>query len=1103
MFKRFLLLLSINLSMGGLVIGQVTTSSITGSIKDNNGQSLPGASVIATHTPSGSRYSAVAGREGTFSITNMRVGGPYTINVTYIGYEPQVYDEVFLKLAEALNLDVTVQAQNASLEQVVVTAGRRNSILNANRAGSTTNISSREIQRLPSISRSLNDFTRLTPQANGSSIGGGNFRQNFITVDGSDFNNTFGIGGNLPAGGNPISLDAVEEISVNVTPYDIRQSGFIGSSINSITRSGTNSFSGSVYTYFRNEKQQGNKAGNVTFPVQSLDFQQWGARVGGPLIKNKLFFFLSAETEKQIRPGQQRFASTAATGTGSFGSATNIARPTVAELDAISDYLRKTYNYETGAYQGYDFANDRTKYLARIDWNISDKHRMNIRYNQVEGKTPFFVSGSTGSTGNTFGSGAGRTDINALHFKNSNYFQENNFYSLAAEINSKFGKVNNTLRFSYNNQNEPRSSESTVFPFVDILKDGQPFTSFGYEPFTFGNLRDVSIYSVTDNVTFSAGKNNFTFGGQVDYTTTKNGFQPLGASYYRFNSFDDFKNGVKPTDFAFTYSLLPNFAQAFPSFKFAQYSAYAQDEIVVNSKFRLTLGLRADLTTYPSIAEVKTNPLVAGLTFAEGVKINTGELPKPAVMFSPRLGFNYDPYGNRSLQIRGGTGIFTGRVPFVWIVGQSGNSGMLQVTQSFNGTANTPGAFNSDPAAYRPATVPAAGTVIPTNVTAFSEDFKMPQTWKTSLAMDVRLPGGIVGTLEGILNKDVNTLYSQNVNLVNPTPLAISGYPDNRLFYPAANAQKFINPLTNVGRPSPTGTSQFNAIVSGNENRGYYFSVTTKLDKQFSNGLFASIAYIKSIASNLYDGGGDQPINTWNSVTHVNGPNFPELGFASFVVPDRVVGSLSYRKEFLKFLGTTVSLFYEGSIQDRFSYTYSRDFNRDGANNDLIYVPRNPSEITFVSQTIGTGASAVVYTPQQQSDLFFKFIEQDDYLKTRKGQYAERNGAKLPWRNQIDFKLLQDIFTNVGGKKNTIQASVDVFNFGNLLNSRWGTTQAVNASSILVPTNEALLTPGGTTRPTFRLATDRGNLVTESFRVNENLSSTYYLQFGLRYIFNN
>lgn len=1097
MLKRLSILLLFTLLVSQVLLAQVTSSSMSGTVVDKNGDPLAGATISAVHQPSGTNYTTVASNQGIFNIANMRVGGPYVINITYAGLQPFRLENVQLLLAETFQVNAVMSQDAQTLETVVVAGGRRRSV---ERTGAATNIGVRQINTMPSVSRSINDLSRLTPQSNGAAVGGGNYRQNYVTVDGSDFNNAFGIGSNLPAGGNPVSLDALEEISINITPFDIRQSNFIGSSLNAVTRAGTNNFSGSVYTFFRNQNQQGNKVKGDEFTQQNFQYNQYGFRVGGPIIKNKLFFFLNGEQEKTIRPGQQRFAATTS---APFGSAPNIARPTASELDAISNYLRTTYNYETGPYQGYDFEADRLKILARLDWNISNNHRLNLRYSHNEGKDPAFMSGSTGSTGNTFSSGAGRTDINALHFKNSNYFQETNFYSTQLELNSTFGRIGNNLRLSYNNQNEPRSTESTVFPFVDILKDGQPFTSFGHEPFSLGNLREVQIYSLVDNVTTTIGKHNLLGGLQVDYSTTKNGFQPLGMSYYRFNSWEDFVNGANPNDFAYTHSLQPGYAQAFPSFKFMQFSLYGQDEITFSPKFRMTVGLRADYTTFPDVEEVKTNPLVANLTFANNTRINTGELPKPKVMLSPRLGFNYDVNGDRSLMLRGGTGIFTGRIPFVWIVGQSGNSGMLQVTRSFNGTANNQNRpFKPDPTAYFPATPPQAGTVIPTNITSFSDDFTMPQTWKTSLAVDARLPGGIVGTVEGIFNRDVNVLYSRNVNLVAPQPLNIAGYPDNRLVYPVSNTQKYINPLNGQGVYSATGTNQLNAIVSDNESKGYYFSLTTRLEKQFSGGLYANIAYTYSRAENLYDGAGDQPINTWNLIPSVNGPNTTELSHAGYVVPHRVIAAISYRKEFLKHLGTTLSLFYEGSHQGRFSYVYNGDFNRDIVNSDLLYIPRDPSEITFVNNTI----SGTIYTPQQQSDAFFAFIEQDKYLRERKGQYAERNGALLPWRNQLDVKFLQDIFTNLGGKRNTLQFSIDVFNFGNLLNSKWGITQTTNASALLIPANATgttAFTPGGAVRPTFRLSPDRGALASKSFRDNLNLSSTYYMQFGLRYIFNN
>lgn len=1124
--RRILLLATLLVTMLTGVFAQgVTTSTMSGTVKGPDGSAIPGANVVATHEPSGTTYGTVSLADGRFTIQNMRTGGPYKVKISFVGYSEQTYGDIYLRLGEVYTISPVLKEEATTLGEIVVSAGAEDKLMNSTRNGAVTNISTTQLQGLPSISRSINDMTRLTPQAtstNNGAIGGGNYRQNYITVDGSDFNNTFGIGTNLPAGGSPISLDALEEISVNVTPYDIRQSGFIGSSINAVTRSGTNDFSGSAYTFWRNQNQQGNKVGyNDEFDRQKLQDNTYGFRLGGPIIKNKLFFFVNVEKGKRITPGQNQLA---ATPSDPFGSSPNISRPDTAFLNTVRRYLKTQYDYETGPYQGYDNESENTRFVARIDWNINNNHRFNVRYSQVESKSPAFMSGSRTPL-QAYPSGQGRTNNNALWFQNSNYFQEANFYSLAAELNSTFDLLNtnfaNTLRFTRTNQNDPRSSDSNVFPFVDILDgtgaNATPITSFGYEPFTYGNLRDVTSYSVVNDLKFSKGAHTITAGFQFDMQTTKNGFQRFGTGYYTFNSWNDFVNGANPRDYAITYPLNDGYKQAFPRFKFAQYSVYGQDEISVSDRLKVTVGLRLDLPTYLDVNEIRTHPLVAQLSFGDEDKIDTGVLPKNQIMYSPRVGFNWDVKGDRSLQVRGGTGVFTGRVPTVWIVAQAGDAGLLQFTQTYVGQTNTPGPFDPDPKAYLPITPPAAGTAIPASVSGTDRNFKFPQTWKSSIAVDSKLPGGLVGTLEVIYNKDMNIAYGRNPNLVDAIPLNVVdnagvAYPDNRPIYPRFNTQKFLNPLIGGQRVAPGTTtnglpiasngsndaSAFNPVVLSNGSKGYYWSVTAKLDKQFDNGFAASVAYVRSQSRVMFDGVGDQLLNTWSLTQIVGNSNNPEVSYAGFVVPDRVIASLSYRKEYFKKLATSVSFVYEGSIQGRFSYTYTADFNRDGQTNDLIYVPKDASEITFVDQTY----NGVLYTAAQQSAMFFKYIEQDEYLKSRKGKYAERNGATLPWRNQVDFRLTQDIFTNIGGKKNTLQFTWDIFNFGNFLNKNWGVFDVVNTPALLQPRNQNNLVAGGNVRPTFSLANDRGAPVTSTFRQNNSFVSTYYMQFGLRYIFN-
>jgi len=1099
LLKR-LCMITVFLGITGMLLGQgSTTSAMNGRILDEEGLPLPGATVLAVHVPSGTQYGVITNNGGFFTILGMRPGGPYSVEISFVGYEKASFNEINLSLGESFVLNASLLESRVGVGEVVV-VGARPPVFNSEKNGASVNIRRDQIAAMPTISRSINDITRLTPQANGNQIGGGNYRQNYITVDGAQFNNAFGIGTNLPGNGTPISLDALDQISVNITPFDVRQSGFIGASVNAVTRSGDNEFRASVYSFMQNEKYKGNQVGENTFDRSPASYNLLGMRLGGPIIKNKLFFFLSYERENEEVPGPSRVASTP---TSPPDYPNNIARPSESDLQMISDYLRETYGFETGPYQGYSFESPGQKFLARVDWNIAQNHKFNIRYSLMESKSPSDPSTSYSPFSSLYT--GRRRDMDAMWFQNSGYFQERNFYSLSSELNSYFGggRFANTLRFTYSFQDEPRSTGANKdFPFVDILLDNRVYTSFGTELFSYGNLREVTTVTLSDDFSWSLGINNFTAGVQYETNSTRNGFMRFGSSFYVFNSWDDFVNGGLPRAYGVTFSNTPGYEQAFPTFKFSQYSAYIQDEVVVSSKFRFVAGLRLDLPTYPDpLAE---HPIVATMTFGEN-KYSTSTLPKTQLMWSPRLGFNYDFKGDRSLVMRGGTGIFTGRVPFVWIVAQAGDAGMLQTTQTFTG-GDVPGPFNPDIGAYYPATQPAVGTVVPRTFTMISEDFKMPQSWKSSLAFDANLPWGLKATFEGIYNKDINATFFVNRGLKDPSPLNVAGYPDNRLIYPyttsSTNVNKYYHVIDNAGNltTSTTGIgSGVSPIVLENRKGGYYYSLTAKLEKSFDRGFTAMVAYTHSQAKNLVDGGGDQASSAWNGNANVNGANNPELSYASYIVPDKIIASASYRLEYFNVGATTFSLFYEGGSQGRFSYVYTSNILRDGAgSNNLIYVPKDPSEITFVDQTVG----GTLWTAQEQSDAFFAYINQDKYLSGRKGMYAERNGAKFPWRNQVDFKVMQEFFVNVAGKRNTIQVSLDILNFANLLNSDWGIAKRYNQGNILNMTNANSIVAGGATRPTFRLNPLNNQMITETFSDNIGYGSTYAMQLGIRYIFN-
>ncbi|NTE00708.1 TonB-dependent receptor [Agrobacterium tumefaciens] len=1089
---------------------QVTTSSMTGTIKDAKG-ALPGASVKATHTPTGTVYSVSTNNDGRFTIGGMRVGGPYTIEISFIGYRPEKQTEVYLKLGEPYLENITLVDNSSTLAEVKVVGQSNNAIMNSNKSGANTVITRQQIQSLPTITRSVNDLTRLTPQANGTSIGGGNYRSNNFTVDGANFNNQFGIGQNIPAGGSPISIDALEQISINVTPYDVRQSGFTGGSVTAVTRSGTNTFSGNAFYTMRNEDNQGKRIGeSYRIPnLQKLDEKNYGFSLGGPIVKDKLFFFVNYEKKHTIEPGNNRIAATSSL---PYGSLTTVAPATASDLDRLKSTLISRYGYDPGVYQGYSNISDNEKMFARLDWNISKNHRFSVRYNQVESKTPSSASTSvtgSGVTGNLgYGNLRSGSNTNAgLNFSNANYYQAANLYSAVAELNSNFGsKITNVARATYSHQNDPRTSDSSPFPLVDILNNtqtgtsaGNVLTTFGYEPFTYGNLRDVKGYTYSDDLTLALGKHNITLGAQAEFSTTKNGFQRFGTGFYTFASYADFYNNARPLQYSVTYPLTSDGSQAFPSFKFAQYSAYLQDEFTISDRLKVTAGIRFEQATYPDVSEIRTHPLVAAQTFANGQKVDTGVLPDAKLTYSPRFGFNWDVMGDRSLQVRGGSGIFTGRVPFVWIVSQSGDAGLLQFTQTYSG-ANTPFFNPSIAPNLTSATIPAAGTSIPGTISSMATDLKFPQTWKSSLAVDFKLPGGIVATLEGIYGKDLNVAVAKNVNLQDPTNLTIAGYPDNRPFYGSSvNSRQVVN-ITGAGLPSATGTSALNVVQMTNAKGGYNWQATAQLTKQFSSGLSAMIAYTRSDQRNFGDGSGDQLLNLWSIPYTSTNSNNPTLSYSQNLTPDRIIASVSYRKEYIKNLATSFSVFYQGSQQGRYSYYYSADFNRDGQTNDLIYIPRDASEITFTNIPSGTTGYARAYSAQEQSDIFTNYIENDPYLSKHKGQYAERNGALLPWRNQFDLRLTQEIFKNFGNTKNSFQFTVDIFNVGNLLNRKWGNVNFANNSAILVPQNVSSI--NATTKPTFRLANTQGDIVRESFGTSQTTSSTYYMQFGVRYNFN-
>lgn len=1101
------------------VNAQVTTSSISGKITDTKGETIIGATVKAVHVPSGTVYNSVSNIDGRYSIQGMRAGGPYSVEVTYIGFQGKKFSNITLPLGQNTVVNAELKEGDQILDEVVVT-GSRNSNMRTDRAGATTTIDAARIESVPTISRSMNDILKLTPQGgntgNGFAVAGGNYRQSYVTVDGAAFNNAFGIGSNLPAGGSPISLDALDQITVSSTPFDVRQSGFTGGAINAVTKSGTNQFKGSAYMFTTNTHLSGNKVDDYELIRNRNNTTTYGLTLGGPIIKDKLFFFVNGEYENNVSAGPSAIAR--ADESADFDPSTGIVhRPTVGMMNEISSFLQEKYGYNPGRYQGYSLETPAYKILARLDWNVNDNNRVTFRFSRSHSKNSNSPSGSTTPFKNTtiypgdkslgIGTNNGRNSNYGMYFESSRYMQEQNFTSYAAEWNSKFGSFNNVLRATYSLQNEPRTYVGGVFPTVDILKDGAVYASFGPDPFTAGNLRDVKTFVATNELTYNTGIHNFLAGLSFETNSAVNGFAPASNGYYVYSSWDDFKNGNKPAAYGVTFPMRGD-GQFQAKMKYNQFSFYLQDQMNVTDNFRLTAGLRFEVPMYPALKD-NFNEAFSKIDFngSNWVKdangkytqleptwakhYSTDQLPKTTLTVSPRVGFNWDITGDRRFVLRGGTGYFVGRLPFVWLVSAVGNAGCGQYTYFYN---NASGAQFGQPDFHttvadqlkdlniqKSSAAPSAPTIIDRNL-------KMNATWKSSLAFDAVLPGDINFSVEGIYSKDFN-----------PAIVTNEGYSwqGGSITLAPGDVRKYYTQI-----PEQANQYQNAYLITNAGNRAYYYSITTSLAKHFNFGLDLSASYTYANARSYGDGIGDQ-VNSayYNNRFSINGNNEKELGYGTYVTPNRLLINASFYKEYGKNFGTRVGLVYEGMnigyangyASTRYSYTLGSNVVNDYGSNNLLYVPASREILNdWNFSDIKDKKGDVTYSADAQRDDFWNYINQDDYLKNRKGKYAERGGAVMPWHHQLDFKLEQNFFLNVGGQRNTLQFGVDIKNLANLLNSSWGLYKTVNQTSLLTYNKDK----------SFNFIRRGSDILNKTYSNYTSWNSTYSIQFSIRYIFN-
>jgi hypothetical protein len=1093
--KKAALMMVVFLMTSLLGFSQITTSTISGVVKDQKGEPIPGVTIHATHNPTGTNYYSVTNTKGAFVIPAVRVGGPYTIHATFVGLRKGELKDINTSLGLTENVEFVLIEETTQLKEVVVSANKYG-IFSKEKTGAAQQFTRRELQSVPITgARTIDGITKYNPFGSGNSFGAQDSRLNNFTIDGSQFNNNFGLGSSAQAGGrtgaSAISLDAIEQLQVNVAPFDIRQSGFTGAGINAVTRSGSNEIEGSVYQTQRDNSSRyvGDNARGVNVTASKFDEKVQGFRLGAPIIKNKLFIFGNYESIERTEPGTTWISE------GSPLTGNQVSRVKYADMQALSTFMKDKFGYETGPWEGYSNTNASKKFLIRTDWNINDKNKLTARYVHHNSEAQINISNSQSA-----GAGNRTQQYNAMSFQNSGYIIQDNTRSAVLELNSKFSNtLHNNLIVSYDKQIEDRAYLSQMFPTIDIREGSATYTSVGFDPFTPSNKLNYWTFNVTNNITKYFDKHTLVGGFNFQKYQSNNLFYPASNGVYIFNSLADFykaaneslANGGKPSTtiparFQLRYSALPGGIEPMQVLKTNRLDFYVQDEYDATDNLKLTFGLRTNIVSFENTA--LENPAITSLTFRNGEKWNTGVMPKTQLLLEPRFGFNYDVRGEKKTQIRGGSGIFTGRPPYVFLSNQIGNNGVLTGFIDVSGAAATNYGFTANPNQYF---IPSTPTLPSTFDLALTDpNYKLPQVWKSNFAIDQKLPFlGLVASVELLYNKTLNAVHYYNANL--DMPVGNLGGVDTRYRYAGTDAGVRINDNVSM------------AAVLTNRDGAYNRSATFKLEKPISNGLWGYVAYTTADAKDFMDAGSIAS-GSWQSALSISNNNDLPLSVSSNLVRNRIVGLLGYRLDYGNKKGgaTTFTLGYVGSQNNPFSYIVAGDLNGDRvSNNDLVFVPQKGSDIRFSTLTVGSGATAVTYTEAQQQEAFDKFIAQDPYLSTRRGQYAERNALALPFLHRFDLSVAQDVFVKIKGKRNAFQIRADILNFGNLLNNEWGVSQRAGAPQLL-----NFVSRDVNNVPFYRLATQRDAsgttyLAKDTYMYNSSVFDVWTAQLGIRYTF--
>ena len=1105
---------------------QVTTSALSGVVTDENQEAMIGATVTALHTPSGTQYNAVTNMDGRYSIKGMRPGGPYTVTVSYIGYQTRQIQDVTLQLAETYDLDVDMSVDANTLGEVVVTSQATK--FRAEKTGAATNINSTQISNLPTVTRSLTDVTRLSPfGGNGMSFAGTDGRLANFTVDGANFNNNFGLSENLPGGGNPISIEAIEEMQVVISPYDVRQTNFIGGGVNAITKSGTNTFRGSAYIFHRNENMRGDAVDRVQLAAAREKDQvtTYGFTLGGPIWKNKVFFFVNGEMTKQPTIVNRWRASQ-----NGVGNADQfISRTTVADLERVKNHVMNKYGYDTGSYTNFPADENNYKLLARLDWNINHDHHLSLRYNYTKNRYWSNPNGTSMDGGTRLPNY--RVSMYSFSFANSMYGMDNLVHSFSANLNSRLtDNLSNEFLATYSKLDDIRTTNSSEFPFIDIAMTDEfgtkdNYMALGYELFTWNNAVHNTIWNLRDDVTWYYGNHKIMGGLSFEHQMADNQYMRNGTGYYRYNSVDDFINGATPEVVCLTYGYGSETKPA-ARVQFNKAGLYAQDEWNVTRNFKLTYGLRLDGLFFNN-GDLITNNAILALDYYDkngNVRhIDTGEWPNSNLIVQPRVGFSWDVLGNNSLKLRGGSGLFSGRLPLVFFTNMPTNGGLVQYQAQLNGNTkiggldkdgnyvptrgyeNYSGAYTTDAKGNRyidmsqfagglvtdangkatidalrskliamgyPENVTSDMGTVPSSISAVDPKFKMPMVWKTSLAVDYNVPVSFpfTVTVEGIFNKNINAASISDWSMPSVGGYARFNGVDNRPIFPAGFRR---------------GTKAF---VLENTSRGYGWIGNVTINARPFEWLSLMAAYTHTVNKEVTGMPGSAAESAFTYVPTVEGPNNIKLHNSQYVTPDRFVFSATGHDR----SGNHYGLIYE-TWRGGYNYSYmmSNDMNGDGYNYDALYIPTDAQvesrEFRFVNE--------------DSKNRFMDYVHNNSYLSKHQGEYAEAYSLYSPWVHRIDLSYKHDFSLNVCGAKHTLQLSFDIKNLMNLFNSSWGVSKYLNPE---IGSDPRILKYEGVDAqgyPTFSTPSSI-NGDTKTFVPNKSIGQCWNASIGIKYIFN-